>query len=296
MAGAGSQRHQIRLWSLDDPSSLSYTERMHRISAVLDLVDQQTSGLNDSEKNAYAEDHLSKEIDYGVALLSSLEYSKTTKDIFKHAEAMALLAYADRYDGRHAAVHYQMARPEERHKILQEISDLFFQGLASYVPKLASPSIELSGKYDDACGWIVPEPKNINEKKYGPIFIHEVTNSFEEDINTVCHEATHHAMLQMVGLMAWKEVRFPEDMKKDLQIRRLQIEHGAYGRPPSLRLYHADPDEQLAHRTGMAIQCLYVASQNLGSIPKAWEMFKDNEHLIDIHARGSKPGTGLYPT
>lgn len=293
MSHMGSMRHQVAIWAQDNNSDISYTERMMRVRAIINFLKEKTVDIADKDKDAFVEEHHVREIDYAEILLLSMSYTESTKDVFKHAEAMALLAYADRYDGRHAATHYAMARPEERQKTLQEISDLFFQGLGSHVPKLQSPLVTLSKKYDDASGWIYATKEQIRTKNFLPIYIHEMTGRFEDDINTVCHEATHHAMQQMAALKAHGDLRFGKNLSRDLDLRRMFIEHEAFGHGPSQRIYRADPDEQLAHRTGNAIQALYVASQNLGSIRLAWESFRNNEHLIDVYSAGKRRNPSL---
>ena len=269
----------------DKFSALTSDELSARIALLQSFLQRLTPDGEDMD--AYCEKNYPHQIGIAAKMLESLGYSEELKAFFKDRVRQAFLNF-DEDDIKRQIEDYPHHEPHEREAALQGFCDKIFASFQEDFEELQTPQVRLSSKFKEAYGWVYVDAEQILKGKFRPIYMQSDNPGLFQDLHTISHEATHHLMQQLVSLSERGKVSFSNSFTQDLENRFEQVRRNAFGLPGIKRLYHADPDEQLAFHSGYRFQYLHTAHHNSGDMAQTLTLLDNMDKDIQALARGDK--------
>lgn len=246
-----------------EQDDLTKMSMKHKYTALRQLVHflklQAEPFASDARKEALLEQKYSKEISMGEKIYRSINYTAELREDFNivtREVASQLYQYF-----KHNDITQRFSRMDvsERGELGQMISDIYM----NTVQRVMHPDIALtpvaSHNSGPGLGWVYLTAESIITGEHTPIFVndqHLRKAELGDFVNTICHEANHHAFFQLAVLAERGEIEVPDIHERDIMSVLEMREQGVVTPPFINRMYRADPFEQLAFRSGDGVERL----------------------------------------
>ncbi len=267
----GSSAYQLAVWARDDIKSLSLSEKYDRIVAITNYLEQSAAHLETyGEKHDYLSQRFSKYIDLARDYYQSINYSRTLRENFREIAKNVADDIYEFDQTRNASAQFRKMNLSAKRRLAQEISNIYFENAKKTLEDL-HPSLEKvpirAEPSETSNGWVWMGMEGIQKGLTGSIYLGDKylnETGFLEFVNTICHEATHHSMIQFASMAERGLIDVPEAYETDIATILMTAEKGAAIPSYIYPVYRSNPFERIAHRTGDAVETFLSLNYKTG--------------------------------